>query len=348
MPTQPPRRPPSTIHDVARHAGVSSMTVSRVVNDSTKVGAELKNRVLEAIRELEYVPNLAARAARSGTVRIGIVISNPASSNVGGFLLGAFGESARNGCQILLEPIGAATSGLDALRKLVVAQVDGVVIPPPLCDSITVFEFLRREGIPALSFATAEARPYASAVLIDNFEGARRMTDHLIGLGHKRIAFVRGDPTHSPTLYREEGFRMAMAAAGLEVRAPWVVAGDFSYRSGLEAGRTLLESDDRPTAIFTSNDDMAAGVLAVAHGLDLKVPADISIAGFDDTPIATIVWPQLTTVNQPIAAMASAAVADIVEVIRRRRNGDDAAVIHHRIDYHLVERGSTGAPRHPK
>lgn len=340
------RRSSVTIHDVARQAGVSSMTVSRVVN-GTKVREPLRVKVEAAIQDLNYVPNLAARAARAGAFRIGVLFSNPRSSNLGDFLMGAFSQSGRDGSQLDIEPTASHDDPIDAVRALIERGVDGIILPPPLCDSLEALDLVWQAGLPAVSFATADPRSHSSAVLIDDFEGARAMTRHLIALGHRRIAFVRGDARHSPALRREEGFRAAMAQAGLQLEPSWLLQGDFSYRSGLEAGQALLDRPerDRPTAVFASNDDMAAAVTAIALGQGLRVPTDLSIAGFDDTPIASLLWPQLTTVHQPIAEMASMAVEIMSDTLRQKRAPGGAAtssVRHHVAPFELKERGSTG------
>jgi LacI family transcriptional regulator len=341
--TQPTRKSAVTVHDVARHAGVSPMTVSRVVN-GTKVREALRVKVTAAIEELNYVPNAAARAARSGSLRIGVLFSNPRSSNLGDFLMGAFQQSEREGSQLVIEPVAAHPQPVEAVRKLVEAGVDGIIIPPPLCDSLEALDIVWHAGIPALSFATADPRSHSSAVLIDDFEGARAMTRHLIELGHRDIAFIRGDPKHSPALRREEGFRAALAEARLSLDPTRVVDGMFTYRSGLDAGQKLLEVEPpaRPTAIFASNDDMAAAIAAVALGMGIKIPGELSIAGFDDTPIASLMWPQLTTVHQPITDMAGRAVEIITEMLRRRRGSTAQTVVHHVAPFQLMLRDSTG------
>lgn len=344
-PADPPtRRTGATIHDVAKHVGVSSMTVSRVVNGLEGVKPELRERVLSAIKKLNYVPNVAARAARAGVIRIGVLFSNPRSSNLGEFLMGAFSASGRIGCQLVVEPTAAHPNEIDAVRSVVAAGVDAVILPPPLCDSMEELEIVWRAQLPAISFATAEPRSHSSAVFIDDFEGARSMTRHLIDLGHRDIAFVLGNPTHSTSRRREEGFRAAMAEAGLTVPSNRLVQGMFTYRSGMDVGRAMLECEpkERPTAIFASNDDMAAGIVAVALGLGIKIPAELSVAGFDDTPIAEAIWPHLTTIHQPIAEMAAAAVTMAHDMVRRARTEGGAAVSHHRCKFSLVVRGSTG------
>lgn len=337
------RRSAVTVHDVARHAGVSSMTVSRVVN-GTKVREALRIKVQEALDELNYVPNVAARAARSGSPRIGVLFSNPRSSNLGEFLMGAFSASGREGSQLIVEPISTHPNGLDAVRKLLDTGVEAIILPPPLCDSLEALDLVWQARIPALSFATADPRSHSSAVLIDDFEGARTMTRHLLSLGHSRIAFVRGDARHSPALRREEGFRAAMAESGQTVTPAQMVQGDFSYRSGLDAGQQLLgqSPEKRPTAIFASNDDMAAAIVAVALGMGLRIPQELSIAGFDDTPIASLIWPQLTTIRQPIGEMASRAVEILSELLRGRKSAGDGQIRHHVAPFDLLQRGSTG------
>jgi LacI family transcriptional regulator len=338
------RNGPATIYDVARVAGVSSMTVSRVINDHRYVSAATRAKVMATIQELNFSPNAAASSLRS-SLKIGLLYSNPSSSNLGEFLMGAFSQSVDSGCQLMIEPSSAHPDGVSAVSKLLSMGIDGIILPPPLCDSAEVLDRLVQAGIPALGFATAEPRADTPAVLIDDFAGARLMTEHLIALGHRDIAFVRGDPLHSPAIRREAGFRSAMEDAGLEVRPAWVVQGLFTYRSGLDAAHQLLEDDERPTAIFASNDDMAAAAAAVAHGLGLAIPGDLSIAGFDDTPVATTIWPELTTIRQPIALMSSSAVALITEQVRKRRSGGPAPVRHDVIDFTLMHRASTGAPR---
>ncbi|WP_414714495.1 LacI family DNA-binding transcriptional regulator [Sphingomonas sp.] len=340
------RRSAVTVHDVAREAGVSSMTVSRVVN-GTKVREPLRVRVQAAIERLNYVPNVAARAARSGSLRIGVLFSNPRSSNLGDFLMGAFQQSGSDGSQLVIEPVATHPKATDAVRKLVATGVDGMILPPPLCDSLEALDILWQAQIPALSFATADPRSHSSAVLIDDFEGARAMVRHLIGLGHRDIAFIRGNQRHSPALRREEGFRAAIAEAGLQLDPARLVDGDFSYRSGLDAGRALLDVSPakRPTAIFASNDDMAAAVTAVALGLGVSIPGELSVAGFDDTPIASLLWPQLTTIRQPIAEMAATAVEILSDYLKQRRNTPTPPIKHHVAPFELKERGSTGPVR---
>jgi LacI family transcriptional regulator len=343
-PAAPPKkRTIPTIHDVARRGGVSAMTVSRVINGHKYVSEKMREKVYRAIKDLDFSPNAAARNIHGGA-RIALIYTNPSSSNLANYLMGAFRQGAIGGCQLHVEQ-AALPDPLEWLRKLLSGGFDAVILPPPLCDSDAVFGFLERKGVQALSFATAELRPDRAAVIINDFEGARMMTEHLLELGHRDIAFVQGDPAHSPAKRREAGFRQSMADAGLQVVPERIVPGYFTYRSGLQAARQLLEPDDRPTAVFAANDDMAAAVAAVAHGVGLSIPGDLSIAGFDDTPVATTIWPELTTIRQPIADMASAAVEIMMDAVRRVRVGEAYEPQHRFMPLSLVKRASTAAPK---
>lgn len=321
------------------------MTASRAVSGSVPVRDELREKVLAAVKKLNYRPNVAARAARTGSVRIGIVLTNPKSSNLGEFLLGAYGESTRLGVHLLVEPAIENTASLDALRRIVRIGIDGVILPPPLGDSTPALSFLRKEGVFALSFATPEPQSAVPAVSIDDFKGASTMTQYLIDLGHKRIGFVQGGALHSTAQQREAGYRATMQKHELTVRAGWVQPGDYTFKSGFEAAAKLLALTPRPTAIFAANDDMAAGVIALAHGLNLRLPEQLSVAGFDDAPIAATLWPALTTIHQPIATMASTAVQTITDNIRKQRMGETPTAMHYRMDCSLITRASTAPPQ---
>jgi len=346
--TTPPRfdtASDATVHDVARMAGVSAMTVSRVINGRVSVSAVTRDKVEAAITALRYQPNLAARAARTGTLRIGLLYSNPSAAFLSEFLVGAMDQCRQGGGQLLLERCDDLASQRSAIACLVEAGVDGILVPPPLCDSTEVLAQLNQMGVPAIAVATARPAPGVSAVRIDDYQGALAMTQYLIAQGHRDIGFIEGDPAHTPALLRRQAFEDAMRDAGLEVPPQRVAQGYFTYRSGLDAARELLSTATLPTAIFASNDDMAAATLAVAHGMGLQVPQQLSVCGFDNTPVATTVWPELTTIHQPIADMARAAVQLVIDEIRQRRAGETAAATHQLMEFTLMVRASSGVAR---
>ena len=204
----------------------------------------------------------------------------------------------------------------EAIQRLIRGGVDGVILPAPLCDSEESLQGVEEAGLPAVLVASGRPAPGLCAVSINDFEASRAMTRHLLGLGHRRIAFINGHPNQTASGQRFRGYIEGMTEAGLSVGTDQVAQGFFTYRSGLEAAERLLTNGFNPTAIFASNDDMAAATMAIAHRKGLDVPGDLSVAGFDDTPLATTVWPELTTVRQPIADMAREAVRLLVEQIK--------------------------------
>lgn len=334
-----------TIHEVARHAGVSPMTVSRVINGETNVRDQTRANVLASIKALRYSPNQAARSlASASAIRIGLICSNPSAAYLSEFLVGCLEQSSINGCQLVVEKCDDPESERAAIAKLESTGADGVILPPPLCDSEVALAAVAEAGIPAVRVATGRPAPGLSAVSIDDFEAAHSMTQLLISLGHKSIGFIKGHPNQTASAKRYEGFLAGMEEAGLKVAAKQVAQGYFTYRSGLEAAEKLLRVSNKPTAIFASNDDMAAATMAVAHRRDLDVPKDLAVAGFDDTPLATAVWPALTTVRQPISAMAREAVQLLFEQIRAKRSGAPQKIVQKRLDFTLVARDSTGHP----
>jgi LacI family transcriptional regulator len=336
-----------TIHDVARHAGVSPMTVSRVINGESNVREETRARVAASVATLRYKPNLAARSlASADAVHIGVLYANPSANYLSEFLLGSLEQSSLSGCQLVIEKCEGAETEAEAISRLVKGGIDGVILPPPLCDSQESLKAVRDAGIAAVLVASGKPAPDHSAISINNFEASRAMTRHLLELGHTRIAFINGNPNQTASGQRFHGYVEAMTEAGLSVDADQVAQGYFTYRSGLEAAGKLLVSA-KPTAIFASNDDMAAATMAVAHRGGLEVPGDLSVAGFDDTPLATAVWPELTTIRQPIAEMAREAVRLLVEQIRGRRGGTPPQVVHKMLKFTLVKRDSSAPPQPP-
>jgi LacI family transcriptional regulator len=330
----------ATLYDVARVAGVSAMTVSRVVNGRAQVTAVTREKVMAAVESLNYQVNFAARAARVGTLRVGLLYSNPSDAFLSAFLVGAMDQCGQMGAQLILERCGDLRSQRAAIGKLISDGADGILVPPPLCDTKSALKQLDQIGMPTVAVATGRPSKDVSAVRIDDYDGALTMTRYLLSIGHTDIGFIKGDPNHTPAQLRYQAFLDGMAEAGLTVAPERVADGMFTYRSGITAARQLLGQKTRPTAIFASNDDMAAAAIAVAHGMHLQLPEELTVCGFDDTPVATTVWPELTTIHQPIGEMARAAVEILVEQIRRRRVGEPPVVVHKLLPFTLQKRES--------
>jgi LacI family transcriptional regulator, galactose operon repressor len=333
-----------TMHEVAKQVGVSPMTVSRVISGDANVRPETMQRVQQAIKKLGYTPNVAARnLAKAATVHLGLLYNNPSAGYLNELLVGVLEQSGRAGCQIVIEKCGARNERA-AIERLLGDGISGIILPPPLSDSKVMVAALRDAKIPFIAVAAAgRSEAEGISVRINDFEAAVAMTRHLLSLGHRKIGFIMGAPNQTASVQRQAGYEAALAEAGLPVRSDWVKQGSFSYRSGLTAAEQMLHSPQRPTAIFASNDDMAAAAIAVAHRVHLDVPKDLTVVGFDDTPLATTIWPALTTVRQPVAAMARKAVELLLEEIRLRRLGETLEPLLHIMNFTLVKRESSAA-----
>jgi LacI family transcriptional regulator len=330
-----------TMHEVAEHAGVSPMTVSRVISGDANVKPETRKRVDAAIKHFGYSPNVAARnLARAASVHVGLLYNNPSAAYMNELLVGVLEYSRKAGCQILLEKCGTRGERA-AIEKLMADGVGGIILPPPLSDSRVAIDALKRRDIPFVAVATGRLEGNGLAVRIDDFEAAASMTRHLIALGHRRIGFIRGAPNQHASAERYAGYKAALSEAQIPLRAEWVKQGSFTYRSGLLPSEQLLTGPERPSAIFASNDDMAAAAVSVAHRLNLEVPSQLSIVGFDDTPLATSIWPALTTVLQPVAEMARLAMELLLLEIHERREGRTLGPKHQIMKFEIVKRDST-------
>ena len=335
-----------TISDVAACAGVSPMTVSRVINGEKRVRDETRERVEQCVASLNYLPSSAARALAGGEeIRIGLLHANPSFAYFSEFLLGSLDQAGRSNIQLIIEKCDDDGLDLTAVEKLIKARVDGIILPPPLSDAEAGLEKVHRHGLPAVAVATGRAPDWALSVSIDNRQAAYDMTRHLGALGHERIGFITGNANQAASAERLHGYLTALTDMKLPRAPELIVDGLFTYRSGLEAADKLLASATPPTAIFASNDDMAAAVVAIAHRRGFDVPRDLTVCGFDDTVMATTIWPELTTIRQPVFDMARRAVELLVQEIRRRNAGALLAQEPHAvIGYELIQRQSDGPP----
>lgn len=334
-----------TIADVAKEAGYSPMTVSRVINGEKNVRDATRRAIEDAIAKLNYSPNLAARSlAGAEQIRIVMLYGNPSFAYLSRLLVGTLEQARKSHVQLIIEQVESEEEIPAVFQALVESGVHGIVLSPPLCDSKVVRELVQNTD--ALCVVVANWKPPGkmSVVFIDDVEAAATMTRHIVALGHKRIGFVTGNPQQMASRQRLKGFEQAMREAGLEINPDYVVSGLFTYRSGLEAGELLFNLPDPPTAIFASNDDMAAAAVTVAHRRHLDVPKDVTICGFDDTDFAQSIWPELTTIHQPIADMSRAAVEILVEHIREKRSGRAYKRQERLLDFTFIRRESDAPP----
>jgi len=307
-----------TINSVASYAGVSKKTVSRVLNNEPNVSAVTREKVLKVFKELDYTPNPIARGlAQNRSFIIGCIYDNPSKSYITRVQTGALAACQENKYNLLIHPCELRGEALiDNIEHLLQSsRLDGIVLTPPFSDFAELVNFLKLKKIPYARVASAVLEDDSISVRCNDEQGAFEITEHLIGLGHKSIAFIKGHPDHSATEQRFKGYRNALASHGIAFNEDLVEEGNFSYHSGANSARSILDSSPRPTAVFASNDYMAAAVLKLATQRQLRVPDDISIAGFDNAPIARHIWPGLTTIDQPVEEMTKQAVTQLINHI---------------------------------
>ena len=321
------RRGAVTIRHVAAEAGVSLQTVSRVINNEPNVGAETRARVLAAIGKLGYVPSIAAQ--RLGGRRSYLILAlndrdrtiaewqaRQGGDWVNQMLLGGMLKCAEHGYRMILELVDTHSEQIERELAATIAalQPDGVILTPPHSENLQICDLLHAHGIPFVRIGARGPGPGFS-VTMDDEGSAREATQHLIALGHRRIGFIAGSRAYSLSGWRVNGWRAAMADAGLDVHS-LLAQGDFGYSSGLAAARALLALDPPPTAIIASNDQMALAAFEVVREMGLDVPEDLSLISFDNTPVVSFNRPRLTAVDQPIAETFSKAVELLIDAAK--------------------------------
>jgi LacI family transcriptional regulator len=328
-----------TIRDVAQHAGVSIKTVSRVLNDEPYVRDDTRARVLASINYLGFVANLSAkRLAKGQAFAIGLLFHNASWHYILDVQRGVLDTARAYGYSTLMHPCDMERS-LDTQEILAQAtqrQVDGFVLTPPADNATALLERLDEMGVPFVRLSPCERErdwPYVAAT---DRAGARQMTEYLLRLGHTRIGYVRGPLDQKAGYDRHEGYRDALAGAALPYDPALVRQGDDQFEAGCAAARSLLRMPNRPTAIFCNNDEMAAGACVGAREVGLRLPADVSVAGFDDILLAQQVWPALTTVCQPIYDLAAAATRMLIGLLNM-----EAPPRQVELPTHLIPRAST-------
>jgi LacI family transcriptional regulator, galactose operon repressor len=337
---------PATLEDVAALAEVSAKTVSRVVNAEPTVSEKTRARVLRAIELLDYKPNLNARMlAGERSYLIGLFYDKP-GAYLTDFYAGAADRCRESGYHLMMESCDRDSPQFTRQVSTLLRQMrlDGVILLPPLSDDGLLASTLRDASIPSVRISPRDHTHDSPSIGIEEHLAARRLTAHLIGLGHRRIGFILGKPGYGATEERYRGFSDAMRANGLPIDESLVETGNFAFSAGVTCAERLLHVANPPTAIFASNDDMAAAVISVAHKMGLELPTQLSVVGFDDAPIATMIWPLLTTVRQPVTHMARLAAGLIIEHSPRRL-GWPSPLPHSNLDFELMVRDSAVVPK---
>jgi len=330
--------PRPSMADVARLAGVSSQTVSRVSNGQSNVDEGTRARVVEAMRTLGYRPNGAARALKSGRFHtIGVIMTTLKTLGNMRTLDGIATEAAHADYSVMLLPISDPTLGRvsGAYQRLSAQAVDGAVIilEARLLDQA---EFALPPGIPVVVIDSG-AGPGYTVVDTDQALGARQATEHLLSLGHRQVWHIAGPETSFSAVHREQSWQRTLEEAG--ITPPPVLRGDWTCESGYQHGLTLGRRDD-VTAIFAANDQMGLGAMQALHELGRDIPGEISIVGFDDMDVARSFWPPLTTIRQDFAAVGRLSIRKLLRKVADAGTGNDTTIV----PTELVVRSSTGAP----
>jgi DNA-binding LacI/PurR family transcriptional regulator len=328
-----------TMADVARVAGVSSQTVSRVANGSANVNPETAARVAQVIAELGYRPNGSARALKARRSNsIGIITSDTTLYGPTSLLLGVEQAIRNAGYYVSVCTVSTDTRPLvlEAAERLQSQGVEGLVVLCSMAGDVAILNENDVDVPVVLTWRPAGGRlPYVGT---DQSGSAAAATNYLLKLGHRTVVHVSGPPTDPSTAPREAGWRNALLAAGATVEAPFT--GDWSAASGYDAGRQIAR-DDSVTAVFAANDQMALGVLSALSETGRRVPADVSVVGFDDMPDAAFFAPPLTTVRQDFRRMGTR----FVEVLRRQMDAPDVPVRPSILRNELVIRASAAPPQ---
>lgn len=300
-PLEEPRKRP-TINDIARLAGVSKKTVSRVINALPSVQQETRERIQAVIEDLGYAPDPQARGlAFRRAFLIGLVYDNPNPQHVVNMQLGLLDGLRGSGFELVVHPCDqTSASFLGDLRSFVERQkLFGVVLMPPVSEDERVAQLMSKLGCDYVRVASVSLDAPEHMIETQDRLGGVAAGRHLAELGHKLVAHIGGPPRFRSTYERRAGFEAGLAEHGLELQPKYARVGAYTFESGIELGLELLRMKPRPTAIFTGNDEMAAGVLHAARQLNVRVPEALSVVGFDDFEIAARVWPALTTIHTP-------------------------------------------------
>jgi len=334
----------SRLQDVAKHAGVSMMTVSRVLNQNGKVSEKTRAKVQTVLKELNYQPNVSARRLASNkSFFLGLLYDNPSTSYVSQFLLSSLKLCRDCGYHLVVDEVDKnLTKNLESVTELInITQVDGLILLPPVCDIAEILEALTTANIPFVRVSPNSQLNISPYVCMDDYQAAFEITEQLILQGHINIAHIIGHPDVGASRLRYQGFLDALRSNKINIPPEYIEQGFFTYKSGLSATQKLLSLNNRPSAIFASNDDMAAAAISAAHMKNIPVPTALSVVGFDDTLLASTVWPHISTVRQPIKEMAKVAV----ELLVSGKFDDPANLkrsdLRHVLDFEIIQRESS-------
>jgi DNA-binding LacI/PurR family transcriptional regulator len=338
-----------SIKDIARAAGVSHSTVSRALGDSSLVSADTKARIKRLAHEMGYSPDAQARSLVMGRTRtIGVVVTTITDPFIAEIVQAIESTAHDNDYSVVLSSSNTEPEReIAAVEMLQSKRVDGVIVTSSRVGALYQ-TYLDRLGVPVVLINShrEERGNYTFSVTVDSRHGGYLATEHLLRLGHRRIAYVTGPADHSDDLARLEGYCQALTGAGLAFEPGLVVPGTGRAGGGEQALPVLIGLDEPPTAVFCYNDMTAIGLLCAARQAGLSVPRDLSIVGFDDIPFASYVYPPLTTIAQPKFGMGRQAVQMVLDLLESK-DVEDRQVANIVVQGQLVVRESSGARQRP-
>jgi LacI family transcriptional regulator len=331
---------PATIRDVARAAGVSVATVSRVFNNSGPVHEETRARVREVAGALRYSPNSAARSlitAKSNT--LGVLLPDLYGEFFSEVIRGIDQTAQHNGYHVLVSSSHESQARIEDAIRAMRGRVDGLIVMSPDIDGPTLAANLP-DSLPVVLLNCAVDGTSYDAISVDNFGGAYAMVRHLLSTGGTRVAIITGSSRNYDARERLRGYRAALRDAGAEQQEGWEIAGDFTETGGYRAAREIAALSSRPTAVFAANDAMAIGALSAFREVGLRVPEDIAVAGFDDIPMARYMSPPLTSVHVEISELGARAMGVLLAAVQEKNRHERQQVV---LPTTLVVRQSCGS-----
>jgi LacI family transcriptional regulator len=335
-----------TINDIARLSGVSKKTVSRVINDSPRLNPETRARVLGVIADTGYVPDPQARGlAFRRAFMIGLVYDNPNAQYIVDMQQGILDAVRGLGFELIIHPCARLSAHFQSELKHFVQRQKllGIIMPPSVSEDDHACRILRENECDYVRIASISLDEPENMVVTNDYRGAYEAAVHLADLGHRRIAFISGPKTFRSGYERKRGFVLGLEARGLTLDPDLALEGAYTFDSGWQTAKILLAHTSPPSAIFAGNDEMAAGVIRAAYERGLTIPGDLSVVGFDDSPIASKVWPPLSSVRLPIQAMGRIAAEKLLLRAGHRLAGDATP---DEVVPNLIVRQSSGPPKY--
>lgn len=318
-----------TINDVAKLAGVSMKTVSRVINKEPSVRKKTYDIVMDAVNTLNYQPNLAARnLAGTSSFTVGLVYDNPNAYYVIDMQNGVLSRCKEEGYELVIHPCNYLDSNMEDDFKTMIkrSRLAGLVLTPPLSEQSSIIDMLDEMGIHYVRVLSGRptGEEQDTCIFVNDYEAAYEITSHLLSLGHTHIGFLCGDKEHKSTTERLEGYQAALKDHNIALNDELIYEGQYSFESGVEGAKALLGTDNplQITALLGGNDEMAAGALFASRLMGIEIPEQLSITGFEDSPFSRQTWPKLTTAHQANDVISQHAARLLFRKTRGARNQD--------------------------